>query len=139
MPGPDLTADTGAVIAALSGWHDQHEHAAAALASVDVLPSHVLFEAYSVLTRLPSGLAVAPAVAAQVLRSRFKQPSLRLRGADRAGLIETLAAAKVSGGASYDGIVALEAKANGYGLLTLDERAQSTYRRLGADFTVIAG
>lgn len=42
------------------------------------------------------------------------------------------------GGASYDGLVALEAAAHAETLLTLDERAQVTYRRLGAQFTVIA-
>jgi hypothetical protein len=45
----------------------------------------------------------------------------------------------VFGGSSYDGLVALEAKTHGAPLLTLDERAQSTYRRLGAQFTVIGG
>ena len=34
-------------------------------------------------------------------------------------------------GASYDGLVALEAAAHDHTLLTLDERAQQTYGRLG--------
>jgi hypothetical protein len=63
---------------------------------------------------------------------------LRLRNADRSSVLAKLAGAGVFGGASYDGWVALEAKAHSLTLLTLDERAQSTYRRLGADFTVIA-
>jgi hypothetical protein len=48
-----------------------------------------------------------------------------------------LAGAGVFGGAGYDGLVALEAAAHGRTLLTLDERAQSTYRRLGVPFRVI--
>jgi toxin FitB len=94
--------------------------------------------AYAVLTRLPSGLAVAPTLAADVLVRRFSQPALRLRSAEGDRVLETLADAGVSGGASYDGLVALEAKAHARTLLTLDERAQATYRRLGAEFTVIA-
>jgi hypothetical protein len=91
-----------------------------------------------VLTRLPSGLAVDPTVAAEVLARRFGQPPLRLRNTERSRVLATLAAAGVFGGASYDGLVALEAKAHSLALLTLDERAQSTYRRLGAAFTAIA-
>jgi hypothetical protein len=44
----------------------------------------------------------------------------------------------VLGGASPDGLVALEAGAHERTLLTLDERAQTTYRRLGVTFAVIA-
>lgn len=90
------------------------------------------------LTRLPSGLAVAPHLAGEVLARRFSQPPLRLGDADRSGILSTLAGSGVFGGASYDGLVALEAKAYRQPLLTLDERAQFTYRRLGAEFTVIA-
>ena len=90
------------------------------------------------LTRLPSGLAVAPTLAADVLARRFTRPPLRLRDAECSSVLATLAGAGVVGGASYDGLVALEAKAHSVTLLTLDERAQSTYRRLGAEFTVIA-
>jgi toxin FitB len=103
---------------------------------VDALPSHVLVEAYSVLTRLPAGLAVAPQLAADTLASRFRRPPLQLQDT-RDTLLETLAGAGVFGGASYDGLVALEAKAHRQTLLTLDERAQPTYRRLGAEFSVI--
>lgn len=126
------------MIAALSAWHQQHDAASAALQEVDVLPAHVLIEAYSVLTRLPSGLAVLPALAAEVLARRFAQPPLRLGDAERGRILETLADAGVLGGASYDGLIALEAKAHAHTLITLDERAQATYRRLGAEFTAIA-
>jgi hypothetical protein len=103
------------------------------------LPAHVVVEAYSVLTRLPSGLAVPAQAAAGVLARRFPQALLRLGDLERDSLLERLAAAGVFGGATYDGLVALEAVAHGLILLTLDERAQFTYRRLGAPFRVIAG
>ena len=41
------------------------------------------------------------------------------------------------GGSSYDGLFALEAAAHGLPLITLDQRAQVTYRRLGAEFATI--
>ena len=98
-----------------------------------------MLEAYSVLTRLPGGLAVPASVASGVLGERFPGEPLRLSDRERAALPVTLAQAGVAGGASHDGLVALEAVAHGQELLTLDSRAQDAYRRLGARFTVIAG
>ena len=120
----------------MSNWHEQHAAAAEALDGVRALPAHVLVEVYSVLTRLPSGLAVPARVAADVLARRFPEEPLRL-GTERTSLLERLATAGVFGGATYDGLVALEAGAHDRILLTLDERAQSTYRRLAAPFRVI--
>ena len=99
----------------------------------------MLLEAYSVLTRLPGGLAVHATVAAEVLTQRFGGEPLQLPDIERAALLSTLARAGVSGGASYDGLVALEAAARGQTLFTLDRRAQDAYRRLGAAFEVLGG
>ena len=90
------------------------------------------------LTRLPSGLAVPPAAAASVIGRRFDAPPLRLDDDERSGLLGRLAGAGVLGGASYDGLVALEAAAHDRTLLTLDERAQATYQRVGVAFRVIS-
>jgi len=127
------------VIAALSGWHDDHDAAAEALEGVTALPAHAALEAYSVLTRLPGGLAVPAATAADVLAQRFAGKLLALAAPDRAQVLRTLAAAGVLGGAAYDGLVGLEAAAHGRALLTLDQRATATYQRLGVPFRVIAG
>jgi hypothetical protein len=99
------------------------------------LPAHVMLEAYSALTRLPGGLAVPAPTAAAVLAHRFPEPPHTLAERERGALVATLAGAGVFGGASYDGLVALEAGART--LLTLDRRAQDTYRRLGASFQAI--
>jgi hypothetical protein len=90
-----------------------------------------------VLTRLPSGLAVPAATAASTLTRRFSDGPLEVADSDRDSLLETLAAAGVFGGASYDGLVALEATSHAETLLTLDERALATYRRLGVAFRVV--
>ena len=96
-----------------------------------------MVEAYAVLTRLPGGLAVPAGVAAEVLARRFGMQSLHLPAPGRRRLLTTLAQAGVFGGASYDGLVALEAAAHDRTLLTLDRRAQETYRRLGIAFRAI--
>jgi len=72
------------VIAALASWHVQHVAAAAALESVTALPAHVVIEVYSVLTRLPSGLAVTASVAAAALERRFPEPPLQFEDRGRA-------------------------------------------------------
>ena len=76
-------------------------------------------------------------MAAASVRSRVREPPLDLAGKKGALTIETLAAAGIPGGSSYDGLVALEARAKGYALPTLDERARSTYRRLAVDFIAL--
>ena len=119
------------VVAALAAWHERHPDAAEAISGVRVLPEHVLLEAYSVLTRLPGGLAVQPAVGAHELTRRFPEQPLGLPGPSRANLLRTLASAGIGAGATYDGLIALEALAHGYSLLSLDVRAAATYRRLG--------
>jgi predicted nucleic acid-binding protein len=133
-----VTADTSVVVPALSRWHRHYEAAAEALDGVDVLPAHVLAESYAVLTRLPGGLAVAPEAAAAVLMSRFGEEPLQLAAAERRTLLSTLATAGVGGGASYDGLVALEARAHDQVLLTRGSRAQDIYRRLGVTFRAVA-
>lgn len=125
------------MLAALSSWHERHDDAARGLERVTALPAHVMLEAYSVLTRLPSGLAVPARDAADVLRRRFSAPPLCLPEAKLASLPAVLASAGVYGGASYDGLVALEAHHHDHELLTLDRRAQETYRRLGVGFRTV--
>jgi hypothetical protein len=73
-----------------------------------------------------------------VLASRFGEKPFQLAAAERRTLLATLAAAGVGGGASYDGLVGLEATAHEQVLLTRDARAQDTYRRLGVAFRALA-
>jgi hypothetical protein len=119
----------------MAAWHDRHDAAAEALSEVTALPAHALIEAYAVLTRLPAGLAVPAAAAAAALERRFPSRPLALH--DRGELLRRLAAAGVFGGASYDGLVGLEADAHAETLLTLDARAQRTYQRLGVSFQAV--
>ena len=129
-----VTADTSVVVPALLGWHEHHAMAGPAIADVQRLPGHVLAEAYSVLTRLPRGLSLAPSAAADLLLSAFPGEPLTLEGASYVRLLQELAAAGIRGGAIYDAVVAASATSESAELLTLDVRAAGTYRAVGARF-----
>jgi hypothetical protein len=129
-----LTADTSVVVPALTDWHEHHAIARSATATVDRLPAHVLAESFSVLTRLPHGLALSPTDATGLLLRAFPGPPLTLDGEGHRSLLRQLATAGLRGGAVYDGLVAATAAGAAAELLTLDARAAGTYRAVGVRF-----
>ncbi len=101
------------------------------------LSGHALAETYSVLTRLPGDLRVAPADAARLLGERFARPLVL--GTERSGRIpEDLSQLGIAGGAVYDALVALAALEHGADLATRDLRAKATYEMVGVR-VLIAG
>jgi predicted nucleic acid-binding protein len=121
--------DTSVVVAALLGWHENHEAARKALerslnAERLVLPAPVLIEAYAVMTRLPAPHRLSPDDAASLLRDTFAGvATVALEPDDIWKLIDHLEAGHVSGGRSYDAhILACARKAGARKLLTLNER-----------------
>lgn len=107
--------------AAVSRWWDGREVA---------LSGHALPETYSVLTRLPGDLRLAPADAARLLGERFVEPLLL--PPDVGGrLPEVLSQLGIAGGAVYDALVALAAIEHGAELATRDARARATYDAVG--------
>ena len=114
--------------AAVTRWWDGREVA---------LSGHALAETYSVLTRLPGDLRLAPADAARLLGERFGEPLLL--GAEVAGrLPAVLGHLGIAGGAVYDALVALAAVEHDAELATRDIRARATYETVGAR-VVVAG
>lgn len=101
------------------------------------LSGHALAETYSVLTRLPGDLRVAPAEAARLLRERFTSPLVLGSKASRR-LPDMLGELGISGGAVYDAMVALAAREGDADLATRDLRARATYETVGVR-VVIAG
>lgn len=100
------------------------------------LSGHALAETYSVLTRLPGDLRVAPVDAARLLNERFALPLLL--GPKAAGrLPDMLSDLGIAGGAVYDALVALAAAEHGANLATRDARAMSTYERVGVGVIVV--
>ena len=101
------------------------------------LAGHALVETYSVLTRLPGDLRVAPADAARLLGERFASPLL-LGSRTSKQLPAMLSGLGVVGGAVYDALVALAAREHDATLATRDPRARVTYEVVGAQ-VVVAG
>lgn len=129
--------DTSVVVPALLGWHEHHDMCRRAAAGATI-PAHALIETYSVLTRLPAPHRIESRAAADLLRRWF--PMERILAASVAlqhAVLSELDGAGVSGGATYDALIALTARQHDEDLLTRDVRASRTYRRVGAQHRLI--
>jgi predicted nucleic acid-binding protein len=129
--------DSSVVVAALAQWHEAHELARHEAYGQSV-PAHAFLESYAVLTRLPVPRRLDAGTAHGLLAawfpvSRVLQPR---RGSTRA-FVQGMARAGISGGATYDALVALTAAEHGEELLTRDRRAETTYRLLGTPYRFV--
>lgn len=132
-----LAVDTSAAVALIMSSHVAHRAVRRHLRGQDlVLTQHSLAETYSVLTRLPGDARVAAADAVRLLEANFGPPAL-LPAASAAAVPRLLAELRIVGGAVYDGLVALAAKANDLPLATRDLRAAATYDALGVEVIAI--
>lgn len=112
-----FSVDSNCMIAAVCGWHEHHAAAGAAIERrLDrgdrlVVAAHALVEAYAVLTRLPSPHRLAPVDAWRLVKTNFvEQATLAtLPGTAHVTLLDTLAAAGVGGGRTYDALIAASA------------------------------
>lgn len=129
--------DTSIAVAALLSDHVAHEAASEALAGCTATIAHVAAETYSVLTRLPPPHRVEATTAAEALAKRLPPVHLTLDAGNCTMAPKRLAVAGVSGGATYDGLIALTAIAHGAELVSRDWRAARAYRALGARFKLI--
>lgn len=71
------------------------------------------------------------------LDEHFPEAPLNLPGPALRLLMHTAVAARISGGAIYDALIAETAKRAGATLLTRDRRAVSTYERLAVRYELI--
>jgi predicted nucleic acid-binding protein len=126
-----IAVDTSVVIAAFASWHESHAAAAAVVAEGPALPAPCALEAYAALTRMPPPHRAGPAIVRDFLRHAFSAAHLELPADASSGLVDRLVEAGVSGGASYDAVIAMIADSHGRELVTLDARARSTYERIG--------
>lgn len=120
--------ETHAHHATVLRWSDGREPA---------LAGHAVAETYSVLTRLPGDLRLAPLDAARIMAAAFAVP-LMLSVASSRRLPERLGELEIAGGAVYDAMVALAAAEHGAALATRDARARETYERVGATVLMVA-
>lgn len=87
-------------------------------------------ETYAVLTRLPGTNRLLAEDAVALIEANFDLTTQHPLATSQ--LPAALAAARVSGGASYDGVIGLEAVAATLPLASRDARARATYTRVGA-------
>lgn len=102
------------------------------------LSGHALAETYSVLTRLPGDARVSSADAVLLIDDSFAE-HLQLSADANGSAHRELQRHGVTGGATYDGLVALVAREYGAVLATRDARARPTYEAIGTRLEVIAG
>ena len=134
---PRLAVDTSVAIPLLVASHQAHEavHAWAKGRRLS-LSGHALAETYAVLTRLPGDARVSPADAVRLIDDWFLE-TLTLPTASIVDVHRRLARLGISGGAVYDGIVALAALENGAILATRDARARATYEAVGTSVEIL--
>ena len=132
-----LAVDTSVAVPLLVRTHQHHRAVVTWWAGRELaLSGHALAETYSVLTRLPGDLRLAPADAARLLRARFVAPFL-LSSATAEALPAVLSGLGIAGGAVYDALVALAALEHGAELATRDARARGTYEAVGVKVIVV--
>ncbi len=133
-----IAPDTSVLIAGAVLGHPFFDRAIAALATVrdeGALVAHTLAEANAVLTGAAFGRSGAQV--AEYLRPFLHSPPIGLAPADYPHAVARLISAGVKGGALYDGLIALGAKAGGATLVSLDRRAARTYRLCDVDFRLL--
>lgn len=130
--------DTSVVIAAFAPWHEAHTAARRAVTPDTVVPAHVITETYAVLTRMPEPFRMSPTTVAEYLSRQWTGRVIPPDAALYESLIPSAATASVTGGATYDALVALTAHRSGHELLSLDRRAERTYRSLGVAYRLLS-
>lgn len=132
-----IGADTSVAVPLLVSTHPDHQAVHRwALGRTLALSGHALAETYSVLTRLPGDVRLAPAEAARLIVERFAPPLMVSEDTGRS-LAQRLARLGVAGGAVYDALIAFAALDNHTDLVTRDGRARPTYEALGVRVVVV--
>jgi predicted nucleic acid-binding protein len=133
-----IAVDTSVAVPLLVRTHQHHRAVVDWWAGRDLaLSGHALAETYSVLTRLPGDLRLAPEDAARLIKARFVAPFL-LSNAKARTIPAVLSRLGIAGGAVYDALVALAAVEHGADLATRDGRARGTYEAVSARVIVVA-
>lgn len=130
--------DTSVVIAALFPWHEAHPVARRAITTDAVVPAHVVTETYAVLTRMPEPFRMDAATVAEYLTRQWAGRVIAPDAELYESLTATTSTAGVIGGSTYDALVGLTAHTFGHELLSLDIRAERTYRSLGILYRLLA-
>lgn len=134
-----VALDTSVAVAHLARSHTHHDLVRRHLvAHQPCLTAHSLAETYSVLTRLPGDARLTAADARRLIEANFPTVvGFPPETAERLHVV--LSERGISGGAVYDGLVALAALHADLPLATRDVRAASTYMALAVRVELIPG
>jgi predicted nucleic acid-binding protein len=132
-----IVVDTSVVVAAFASWHSLHVDADRIIGGGARLVAHCALEAYSVLTRLPAPHRAPAHLVGEFLSARFAERYVGLDAEEYRALIPRLVELGITGGATYDALVAATARAANAMLFSCDRRAAQTYERIGADFRLL--
>ena len=130
--------DSSVALAAIIEDDPQHQAAGLALAESNRTIGHVAMETYSVITRIPPPLKLDAETAVSVIEARLPPERVALDATHGPPAIRRLAEAQISGGATYDGLIALTALDHEIELISRDRRAARVYRALGVCFRLLA-
>lgn len=133
-----IAADASVAIAAFAEWHGKHRDAQEALSGNPSIVAHAAFETYSVLTRISEPQRMFGAAVREQIERRFGDRWIGLTAGVLRLALARLDELGVSGGQTYDGVIAITAATNGAKLVTLDRRALPTYLLVGADVEFVA-
>ncbi len=123
--------DSNVIVAAVSSWHEHHEAAIGELerrvaaGEAMVIAGHTLLESYAVLTRLPAPYRLSAADAHALITANFIGTAdvAALDSRSYIELLERIGTGGVTGGQSYDALIAECARQAGVDtLLTFNER-----------------
>lgn len=128
-----IAVDTSVAVAGFGAWHRRHDEARDLLDEGVAVPAHALLETWSVLTGFPPPHRAPTDIVGEWLEGRFDAvlPSPSVTG--HRDLVRRLAQAGRPGGAVYDGLVGMTAKASGAMLVTADRRAARVYELLDVE------
>lgn len=129
------TPDTSVLIAGFDSSHTFHEPAQEALAEVrreGRLIAHTIAETFAVLTAA-GPYDIPAAIVGEYLERFLGQAPIGLQPQSYPGAMAELSKSDITGGALYDGLIALAAREARATLVSLDRRAGATYRRVGVE------
>ncbi|HWD51127.1 MAG TPA: PIN domain-containing protein [Acidimicrobiales bacterium] len=129
-----FAVDTSIVVPALIQGHEHHNVARAVMATFPRIPAHVAIESYAVLTRMPASYRLSASDAGTLIADICRDPVLTLPAEAYRDLLAEMSVAGITGGATYDAVIAGTVRSAGGRLLTLDRRAEPVYRQLGLEF-----
>lgn len=109
---PVFFVDTSCIVACVCSWHEHHAQAVAEienrLAANERMATaaHAAAEAYAVLTRLPPPHRLSPADALALIDGNFLEGAVALDSGGYRELLRRAGADGISGGRTYDAIIA---------------------------------